>query len=214
MGEKEHIDRYSAVLLIGPTGAGKTPLGDRLEQTGLWGKYCLHFDFGANLREVVQGGGVAAALTDRDREIVRRALATGALLENENFVIAEKILRSFAQACGAGENHLLVLNGMPRHVGQAHDVDRIVDIRDVIVLDCSPDVVGERIRTNAGGDRDGRGDDAPNAVAAKMRTFRDRTLPLLDHYRLKGVRIDTVAVDVNTTPEEIILQLEKRSAHP
>jgi hypothetical protein len=42
-----------ALLLLGPTGAGKTPLGDWLEAHGLWGRPCHHFDFGANLRAVV-----------------------------------------------------------------------------------------------------------------------------------------------------------------
>jgi len=45
--------RNPAVLLLGPTGAGKTPLGEMIEARGLWGMSCLHFDFGANLRAVV-----------------------------------------------------------------------------------------------------------------------------------------------------------------
>jgi adenylate kinase family enzyme len=42
-----------AILLLGPTGSGKTPLGQVLEERGLWGHTCMHFDFGANLREIV-----------------------------------------------------------------------------------------------------------------------------------------------------------------
>ena len=45
-----------AVLLLGPTGAGKSPLGDWLEARGLWGRPCHHFDFGANLRAIVAAG--------------------------------------------------------------------------------------------------------------------------------------------------------------
>jgi adenylate kinase family enzyme len=42
-----------AILLLGPTGSGKTPLGQVLERRGLWGHRCSHFDFGDNLREIV-----------------------------------------------------------------------------------------------------------------------------------------------------------------
>ncbi len=41
-----------AILLLGPTGSGKTPLGQALEKKGLAGRRCVHFDFGANLREI------------------------------------------------------------------------------------------------------------------------------------------------------------------
>ena len=42
-----------AILLLGPTGSGKTPLGQVLEERGLWGHTSRHFDFGASLREIV-----------------------------------------------------------------------------------------------------------------------------------------------------------------
>jgi len=47
--------RRDAILLVGPTGAGKTPLGEWLQLHGLWGRRCHHFDFGTNLREVASG---------------------------------------------------------------------------------------------------------------------------------------------------------------
>jgi adenylate kinase len=203
------MDRPLAILLLGPTGAGKTPLGEWLERSGLWGRRCFHFDFGANLREVAEKG--SGSLTDRELKIVRNSLETGALLENENFPIAEKILRGFAEARGVKAGDLLVLNGMPRHAGQAEDVDRIIDLLAVVVLECDAAIVRERIRVNAGGDRAGRADDSPGAVAEKLRIFAERTRPLLDHYRAKGVRVETVHVAVTTGPAEIADGLEKRS---
>ena len=41
-----------ALLLIGPTGSGKTPLGELLERSGLWGRPCRHFDFGERMRRI------------------------------------------------------------------------------------------------------------------------------------------------------------------
>jgi hypothetical protein len=42
------------MLLIGPTGVGKTPFGSCLEKNGFRGRRCLHFDFGHELRTVAQ----------------------------------------------------------------------------------------------------------------------------------------------------------------
>jgi len=183
-------------------------LGEWLEENGLWGRRCFHFDFGANLRQAAeQGRGV---LTDGELEVVRDVLKTGALLENENFPIAEKILRGFAEARGIRPDDLLVLNGLPRHAGQADDVDRIVDMRAVVVLECSANVVRERIRTNAGGDRAGRTDDSPAAVANKLWIFEERTRPLLDHYRAKRVRVITVPVGPTTGPADMAGQIERQ----
>ena len=41
-----------AVLILGSTGSGKTPLGEYIEQNGLNGIKCHHFDFGACLRRI------------------------------------------------------------------------------------------------------------------------------------------------------------------
>ena len=43
---------FKAVLLVGPTGCGKSPLGQLLERLGLKGMRCLHFDFGKRLRKI------------------------------------------------------------------------------------------------------------------------------------------------------------------
>jgi adenylate kinase len=202
--------RHSALLLIGPTGSGKTPVGDCLEKRGLWGRRCLHFDFGANLRRIAQGGACPSVLTDKDLAVVRQSLESGRLLEDKDFHIAAKILLGFAEQKMAGAGDFIVLNGMPRHAGQARDVDGIADVLLVVVLKCSADVVLQRIRSNVGGDRGNRTDDDPTAVANKLKIFREKTFPLLDHYRAKGVRIEAVTVEADTTPEEVVRLLEKR----
>ena len=51
--------RQPGILLLGPTGSGKTPLGDRLQIRDLWGRRCHHFDFGVRLRDVAYGIGIA-----------------------------------------------------------------------------------------------------------------------------------------------------------
>ena len=196
----------NAILLIGPTGAGKTPLGEYLDINGLWGRRCFHFDFGANLRAVAASS-VPSTLTVADMVVVRESLSGGTLLENEHFYIAARILADFVDRCGIGGGDLLLLNGLPRHVGQATDVDSLVSIGMVISLNCSVEIVRARIGGNTGGDRSERVDDSATAIGKKLAVFRSRTTPLLDHYRSKGVQIAPVEVGVDTTPQEITVQL-------
>lgn len=183
-----------AILLVGPTGSGKTPLGDWLQTHGLGGRACRHFDFGAHLRA---GTGLTAA----EQEFVRRVLATGALLENETFYIAEKILRAFM---AGHEGEWLVLNGLPRHVGQAVALERLVNVVAVVQLQADAATIRERLRRNSGGDRAGRVDDDLALVERKLATFARRTLPLVEHYRRRGVPVLPVTVGVATSPKEMV----------
>ena len=194
--------RPRALLIVGPTGAGKSPLGDHLARQGWNGRRCAHFDFGNNLREV--SGGAVTGFTDDELAFVREVLEQGALLENETFPIAEQILRAFVDANPVGPEGLLVLNGLPRHLGQAADVDRIVDIEQLIQLDCPAEVVLERLRLNSGGDRVARTDDGVDLVEKKLADFTARTAPLVTHYRDRGAVVHRRVVGLETRPQELV----------
>ena len=199
-----------AILLLGPTGAGKTPLGDLLEREGLWHRRCCHFDFGERMRRTVVGGKAAnAGLGPADMEFLRSVLGSGALLENEQFHIAEKILRAFLAERRVAAGDLVVLNGLPRHAGQADDVAGIVNVRAVIELACPADVVQARIRANAGGDRAERRDDSDAAVRAKLAIYAGRTALLLDYYRRHAAAVLTVDVGAETTAQEVHAALRR-----
>ncbi len=192
--------RQPALLVVGPTGSGKTPLGALLDERGLNGTRCAHFDFGANLREAVRKGPGGLFGSD-DIAFLSDVLRTGALLENEHFAIAERVLKSFLAERAVDEKTLVVLNGLPRHAGQAEALDGMIDVRAVVRLECSAEDVPARIRSNIGGDRGDRLDDDPTAVRKKLELYHARTAPLIDWYRLRGSRIETVNVTATTTPE-------------
>jgi adenylate kinase len=207
-----------AILLLGPTGSGKSPLGDLLERSGLWGRRCAHFDFGANLRAAAGLGGrdtpVAGdgkgteAFSPAELETIRRSLATGALLENADFPVAAKILERFIARNGVSGRDLIVLNGLPRHAGQARDLEPYASVVAVVSLETDAKTLRERLRLDPGGDRAGRSDDAPEAVEIRLRIFADRTVPLLEHYWRRGVPILPVCVEATTRPEEMAAILE------
>ena len=119
---------YRAIILLGPTGSGKTPLGETLAARGLielevpdgdvsepslgetgpgcpqsvghtprrtGSRRCEHFDFGQNLRDVATCPEADQAVSASDLDLVRRVLASGALLEDSDFPLAERLLKSF-----------------------------------------------------------------------------------------------------------------------
>jgi adenylate kinase len=196
------------ILLLGPTGAGKTPLGDWLERNSLWGKPCHHFDFGANLRAVAAAGPSDSFARD-EIQFLNRVLTQGVLLEDESFHLAAKILHAFVARHGVQPEHWLILNGLPRHVGQAQALEQAMRVCVLIQLECGPRVVRERLRRDAGGDRAARSDDHNELVAQKLVIYEERTRPLVTHYRQRGARLIAVPVDVDTQPPEIAMQLER-----
>jgi|GEM_PF-132153 len=287
--------RYKGIVLLGPTGSGKTPLGQLMVERGIWGRRCVHFDFGNLLRRIAfdqsdreladcpttseatplmggdvppaaeirriavpasQGappfGGVAscnphcspgstgafseglAYFTPQERDFVRQVLGSGALLEDKDFPLAVKIFQYFLIAEGLQGPELLrqppgqplpqggdaqagvwiVLNGLPRHVGQAEALKSWVDVQAAIHLDCPAEVVLQRLRSNVGGDRHGRTDDDLPSVQAKLATYQARTQPLIHYYQSRGVPIVRLLVTAALTPAEAWEQLQAQNPWP
>ena len=207
--EESHGDytlaaRQPAILLVGPTGSGKSPLGDYFEKTGFNGRRCCHFDFGRSLRELAAGESVPDGLTSQDLSFVTELLEGGALLEKNRFYIAAGTLRHFIYQKQMGIGHFLVLNGLPRHVEQAKEVDRMIEVKHLLYLSCTADVVRRRIEINSGGDRSGRNDDSPEEIERKLELFRERTIPLLEYYTSRGVAVHTIEVNLHATPKQIL----------
>ncbi len=165
------VTKPPARALLGSTGSGKTPLGELLARSGLAGTTCMHFDFGENLRQIVRRNQPDEIFPQTEIDFLHSVLDAGALLEDEHFSIAERILRSFLTLRRADENSLVLLNGLPRHVGQADAVGNIVDVQSVVHLACSPETVVARIGRNTGGDRGDRIDDEIEAVRNKLELY-------------------------------------------
>jgi adenylate kinase family enzyme len=198
--------RYEAMLLLGPTGAGKTPLGDGLAERGLSRRRCVHFDFGARLRQVAEHG--CRGLAPCDITTVRNVLSGGALLEDDTFHIARSILEVFLEEQKVGAQDIVVLNGLPRHAGQAHDVGELLKVSRVVALECTAEITRERIAKNSGGDRTERTDDSLVEISRKLEIYAARTRPLLEYYQSEGADCRLVPVGVDTTPDQILELLE------
>ena len=193
-----------SILLLGPTGVGKSPLGDAIAQRGLLGRRCHHLDFGSELRAAAADRERSAAYSTEELDFIHGVLEKGLLLENEHFPLAVKIITLFLDRSNfsRGERDILILNGIPRHEGQARDIAAIADIQALCVLDCSADVVLDRLKNNVGGDRAERLDDNRSLVEKKLDIFRQRTKPLVDHYKNLGCRIYRISVTSAMTADD------------
>ncbi len=191
-------------MLLGPTGSGKTPLGEALEKSGFRGRRCRHFDFGASLRSCAPGLG--PELTPAELQVVRESLANGVLLTDQQFPIAAKILNEFISSID--RDSLIILNGLPRHAGQAAALNSLVEMAGVIVLECDAGTVMRRIVSDTGGDRGGRCDDSASSIARKLTIYEQQTMPLIEYYRSLGVPLLLVDVGVNDGAETVRLAAE------
>lgn len=204
------VSHPQAILLLGPTGAGKSPLGEAFQSSGFGAKRCFHFDFGENLRQVASGHRWADMFDSQDLGVIHDALTKGRLLENETFHIGKRILEAFLAHGQITSEDLLLLNGLPRHLGQARDTSELVDIRAIVSLECSPATVRTRIQRNTGGDRTGRDDDSLAAIQSKLKTFQERTQPLLAYYRAQGIPVYEIQVGPDSTPADTFEEALKK----
>ena len=191
-----------SLLLLGPTGSGKSPLGQEIERRGLAGRRAVHFDFGAVLRSIAAGPKAPYGLTGAQVGAIRASLASGALFEDRDLPMIVRILEGFIADKDVGAGGLLVLNGLPRHTRQAEGLAGLVAVETVIVLDADASVIQERMRLDPDGDRSGRADDSPGAVERRLADYRDRTLPLVAHYRRLGAAVHVIGVTVAMTARE------------
>ncbi len=200
--------KYTALLILGPTGSGKTPLGEYLQAHGLRGKRCFHFDFGNALRRAGRKEAVPPELSEADITCICKVLQQGALLENETFYIAKSLLGHFISGNTVTDKDIIILNGLPRHDGQARDIASIVTIRAVVCLDCSGNAAKRRILLNTGGDRSGRTDDTVEEIERKYRLFDKRTAPLIQYYQEKKIPVHRITIEENTKEFDIVRVLE------
>lgn len=201
------MEKYRALLLIGATGTGKTPFGQQLETQDLWGKRYHHFDFGQQLRYAAEGKHKGLDIEDIER--IDFLLKSNSLLEDSDFHIAEKLLKQFIENNTVShENDIIVLNGLPRHSGQADALIAVLDIELVIYFAASASIIKERIKYNSGGDRTDRTDDSVEEIEKKLVIFRENTLPLINYYKKLDKTVLEIEVDIDTIPLFIIQELK------
>lgn len=161
-------------ILFGPPGAGKGTQAAPLVQ-----RYNLrHISTGALLRAEIAAGtplGVQA----------QKLIDKGCLVPDEVVEgMIEDVFSSEKEASG------FLLDGFPRTVTQAEDLDKMLarrgeEVTGVISLMIPDEVIKERIAHRAA--IEGRADDAaPEIIENRIRTYHEKTEPLIAYYKAAG----------------------------
>jgi len=202
-----------SLLILGHSGAGKSPLGDALCHTmSTDQERWFHFDFGQNLRDITAQNH-CSFLTLSELKILQTFM-TGTLIDSSNFSIANKIIEHFLDMNRFNSrNDHLVLNGFPRNLEQAAFIDSLpITIDHVLYLQCSAEVAWQRKELAEKGrgfeDRSIRNDTASAIFQKKINSFEIETSPLLEWYKAKSIIIP-IEIWVETSPHDVIKSIFK-----
>jgi adenylate kinase len=141
---------------------------------------------------------------------IKRITEAGHLVSDE---IVEEVVRQRLEQ--HDWNYGFVLDGFPRTMPQAEYLFENWNINKVIYLDIPDDVVAERVTYRAKiGEGSGftkRADDNPAALKVRLQEYHEKTKPLLELYRKKGVLL---TVEASRSVEEIYVEIRQRLGLP
>lgn len=161
------------LLLLGPPGAGKGTQGARLVQRLGLPKLAT----GDLLRDAVARGTALG-------QAARAVMEAGGLVSDDLIlgIVREELDRPTA-AAGA------ILDGVVRTLPQAEGLAKLLaergrQLSHVVFLDVTDEEILGRIARRR--TEESRADDAPEAVARRLKAYRDQTAPVLAWYETHG----------------------------
>jgi adenylate kinase len=172
------------ILILGPQGSGK----------------------GTQARLIAARHGIPHVATG---DILRAAVAQGAELGRRVAPVVEKgglvpddLMIELIRERLAGEDGF-VLDGFPRTVPQAEALDAMLaeigkPLDAVLLLRVRDEVAVGRLEGRAA--EEGRADDAPEAIANRLRHYHELTEPVVDRYRAAATLVE---VDGERTVDEV-----------
>lgn len=187
---------YQALLLIGLPGSGKSTQGKIL--ASLPGIH--YWEAGEALRAV-----------DPDSDLgrmIHRQISRGELIPDE--LAVSLCLDDLEAHVIAGAYHpatdLLVLDGIPRTVGQATLLDERVAVIKILHLVCDDvEQVVQRLRQRAA--QQGRADDADeHVIRHRLEVYQRDTAPVLEYYQAERI----AKIDALRSPAEVFDQILHR----
>lgn len=184
------------LLMLGPPGAGKGTQAERLvERLGV---------------PQISTGDMLRAAVAADTEVGREAKAymdAGKLVPDEVVIgVAEERLRKPDAMEG------FILDGFPRTVAQAEALDALLaklgcKLERCVALTVDPEELVQRLLRRA--KLEGRSDDTEEAIRTRMAEYQEKTAPLIEHYRKKGVLVE---VDGMGDVDDVTRRLENALA--
>lgn len=200
------------IVLLGPPGSGKGTYASILTKK----LEIPHISTGDLVRDEIKAG---TKLGKEAAEYVNR----GELIPDEKILEILKN-RVSKQDCVKG----FILDGYPRTIKQAEDLNKIAKIDVVVNLNVSDQIIIDRLGyrltckscgaiynektlkpkkpgvcDKCGGPLYKREDDKPEVIKERLNVYREKTQPLIDFYKAKGLLIEVKTEKPNAPPEEV-----------
>lgn len=199
------------IILLGAPGAGKGTQASMLAE-----KYSLlHISTGDIFRANIKGGTEIGKLA-------KSYIDKGLLVPDSVTCDIVKDRLTWEDA-----NHGYMLDGFPRNVFQAQELDKFASVDYCINIDVPVELLMDRICgrrvcacgesfhvsalngattcAKCGNELYRRADDNPETVAARLETYHKQTAPLIDYYRAQG-KLITVRGGKGS-PKEVFVQI-------
>ncbi|HJN35661.1 MAG: adenylate kinase [Prochlorococcus sp.] len=175
------------LLFLGPPGAGKGTQAEHLcAAQGL-----AHLSTGDLLRSEVKAG---SALGKQAEAVM-----------NQGELVSDELVLAIVEGQLDQQRAGWLLDGFPRTVPQAEALELLLakisqPIEAVVLLELNDEVLIARLLSR------GRADDTEAVIRNRLEVYREKTAPLIDYYRNKGM---LTAVEAQGTIEEIKARIEK-----
>ncbi len=204
------------IVIFGPPGSGKGTYSSRLLQE----LKTPHISTGDLVRAEIRK---STAIGKEIEGYSRR----GQLVPDSTIITLLKN-RVSEPDCSKG----FILDGFPRTIPQANELDKFASVDVVINLDVPDDVIVERLSTRltcrscgeiynrlflkpkregtcdkCGGELYTRDDDKPEVIQERLNTYREQTQPLLDFYRKQNLVEDVSNREAGVPPEQIVSKI-------
>ncbi len=203
------------IVIFGPPGSGKGTYASRLmKRLGV-----PHISTGDLVREEIRNQTPLG-------KMIEKHSSSGTLVPDETITeILKKRMKSM-EAKG------FVLEGYPRTVSQARELEKITTIDTVVNLNVPGSVIIRRLSARlqckscgaiyneitmkpkvsgkcdkCGGELFRRADDQPEVIQERLRVYKEASSPVVDFYRAKNLLKDIKNDDPNADPEQIVNQI-------
>ncbi len=175
------------LVLFGIQGSGK---GTQAKRLAAEFQYDI-FEAGGELRKIAAS---ASAKATADKSGSELGKTVSSYIDKGHLVPHEIIMQVVKEAILARpKDQKILFDGIPRDENQMKDFDRVMketgrDFRCIHIL-LTPDEGMQRILGRA--KAEGRADDADTAIVARrMKTFTEKTMPVIEKYKNEGKMIE------------------------